>query len=190
MDLDANDEQLDSPFKSKGEGQFISVFKKVGEAEKSSLYSKKHGKCIVQIGQSENKLVLEFSNSALKSNFSWKDLYLVGDNVFLAPKAFDGDIRTALESLRFVLVGVKIGSIEKNRFEPNHNLFMAHQELFKLQIELNDNELKKYLHGEEIIKTDVKEKGYGVVTRNGYAIGGVKVSNGRLKNLYPRGLRV
>ncbi|MBR3885142.1 MAG: RsmF rRNA methyltransferase first C-terminal domain-containing protein [Clostridia bacterium] len=178
------------PFKSKGEGQFISVFKKVGEAEKSSLYSKKHGKCIVQIGQSENKLVLEFSNSALKSNFSWKDLYLVGDNVFLAPKAFDGDIRTALESLRFVLVGVKIGSIEKNRFEPNHNLFMAHQELFKLQIELNDDELKKYLHGEEIIKADVKEKGYGVVTRNGYAIGGVKVSNGRLKNLYPRGLRV
>lgn len=178
------------PFKSNGEGQFVSVFKKTGEAEKSSMYSKKHGKCIVQIGQSENKLVLEFSNSALKNNFSWKDLFLVGDNVFLAPKAFDGDIRTALESLRFVLVGVKIGSIEKNRFEPNHNLFMSLQELFKLQIELSDDELKKYLHGEEIVKAEVKEKGYGVVTRNGYAIGGVKVSNGRLKNLYPRGLRI
>ena len=40
------------------------------------------------------------------------------------------------------------------------------------------------------MKSEVKEKGYAVVTRNGYAIGGVKVSNGRLKNLYPRGLRV
>ena len=178
------------PFKSKGEGQFVAVLRKTAEAQKSSLYSKKHGKCIVQIGQSENKLVLEFSNAALNENFSWRNLFRVGDNIFLAPKAFDGDIRTALESLKFVLVGVKIGSIEKNRFEPNHNLFMACQDLFKVQIELDDDELKKYLHGEEIVKSDVKEKGYAVVTRNGFAIGGVKVSNGRLKNLYPRGLRV
>ena len=178
------------PFKSKGEGQFVAVLKNLGEGEKTSLYSKKHGKCIVQIGQSENKLVLEFSNSALKENFSWKDLFIVGDNIYLAPKSFDGDIRTALESLKFVLVGVKIGSIQKNRFEPNHNLFMSHQELFKVQIELDDEELKKYLHGEEIVKPEISAKGYAVVTRNGYSIGGVKVSNGRLKNLYPRGLRV
>ena len=178
------------PFKSKGEGQFVAVFKNLAEGEKNSLYSKKHGKCIVQIGQSENKLVLEFSSSALKENFSWKNLFVVGDNIFLAPTTFDGDIRTALESLKFVLVGVKIGSIQKNRFEPNHNLFMTHQELFKVQIELDDAELKKYLHGEEIVKPEIKEKGYAVVTRNGFAIGGVKISNGRLKNLYPRGLRI
>ena len=178
------------PYKSQGEGQFVAVLKKSSDFEKSSLYSKKHGKCIIQIGQSENKLVLEFSQSALKEDFSWRNLFRVGDNIFCAPKAFDGDIRTALESLKFVLVGVKIGSIQKNRFEPNHNLFMAYQERFKEQIELDDEELKKYLHGEEIVKSDVKAKGYAVVTRNGYAIGGVKVSNGRLKNLYPRGLRV
>ena len=178
------------PFKSKGEGQFVAVFKNLAEGEKNSLYSKKHGKCIVQIGQSENKLVLEFSSSALKENFSWKNLFVVGDNIFLVPTTFDGDIRTALESLKFVLVGVKIGSIQKNRFEPNHNLFMTHQELFKVQIELDDAELKKYLHGEEIVKPEIKEKGYAVVTRNGFAIGGVKISNGRLKNLYPRGLRI
>lgn len=177
------------PFCSDGEGQFVAVLKKNSLAEKNSLYSKKHGKCIVQIGQSENKLVLEFSNSALKDNFSWKDLFLVGNNVFFVPKAFDGEIRTALEGLKFLLVGVKIGSIEKNRFEPNHNLFMAMEDLFKVKIELNDEELKKYLHGEEIVKSEVKAKGYAVVTRNGYAVGGVKVSNGRLKNLYPRGLR-
>ena len=178
------------PFCSDGEGQFVAVLKKTSTAEKNSLYSKKHGKCIVQIGQSENKLVLEFSNSALKDNFSWKDLFLVGNNVFFVPQLFDGEIRTALESLKFLLVGVKIGSIEKNRFEPNHNLFMAMEGLFKIKIELNDEELKKYLHGEEIVKNEVKSKGYAVVTRNGYAVGGVKISNGRLKNLYPRGLRV
>ncbi len=178
------------PHHADGEGQFVAVFQNNGESQKSSLYSKKHGKCIVQIGQSENKLVQTFSNEALKENFSWRDLYIAGDNIYLTPKSFDGDIRTALESLRFLLVGVKIGSIEKNRFEPNHNLFMACQHYFNNQIELSDEELKKYLHGEELVRLDLKIKGYAVVTRNGFAIGGVKISNGRLKNLYPRGLRI
>ena len=178
------------PQHAAGEGQFVAVFKNGGYAPKTGLYSKKHGKCIVQIGQSENKLVLAFSNDNLLSDFSWRDLYRAGDNIYLAPQAFDGEIRTALESLRFLLVGVKIGSIEKNRFEPNHNLFMACQAQFKHEIELSEDELKKYLHGEEIVKSDINIKGYAVVTRKGFAVGGVKVSNGRLKNLYPRGLRV
>lgn len=178
------------PFKSEGEGQFVAVFKNNSTQQKSELYSKKHGKCLVQIGQSENKLVLEFTNANLTENFSWRDLYRVGDNIFLAPKAFDGDIRTALENLRFITIGVKIGSIEKNRFEPNHNLFMAYEELFKNKIELTEEELKKYLHGEEISKEEITNKGYGVVTRGGFAVGGVKIAGGRLKNLYPRGLRI
>ena len=177
------------PHYADGEGQFVAVLRNQGNAPKCGLYSKKHGRCIVQIGQSENKLVQAFSNDALKENFSWRNLYRAGDNIYLAPKAFDGEIRTALESLRFLLVGVKIGSIEKNRFEPNHNLFMACGNLFKNQIELTEDELKKYLHGEELVRSDSKVKGYAVVTRNGFAIGGVKVSNGRMKNLYPRGLR-
>lgn len=177
------------PYKSKGEGQFVAVFENTLEVSANGLYSKKHGKCLVSIGQSENKMVLEFSKNNLLKDFSWRELYRAGDNIYLAPKSFDGEMRTALESLKFNLVGVKIGSIEKNRFEPNHNIFMACGEFFKNKIELSDDELKKYLHGEEILKLDEKSKGYAVVTRNGYAIGGVKISNGRLKNLYPRGLR-
>lgn len=178
------------PYKSQGEGQFVAVFKNNGEAQKNDLYSKKHGKCLIQIGQSENKLVQEFSKQNLFEDFSWRDLFIAGDNIFYVPKAFDGNMRTALESLKFLTVGVKVGSIEKNRFEPNHNLFMAFEELFKTKIELDEAELKKYLHGEEILKSDIQAKGYGIVTRNGHAIGGVKISSGRLKNLYPRGLRI
>lgn len=178
------------PYKSEGEGQFVAVFKNNGETFDNSLYSKKHGKCLVQIGQSENKLVLEFSKQNLTQDFSWKDLYIAGNNIFYVPKAFDGEMRTALESLKFLTVGVKLGSIEKNRFEPSHNMFMAFENLFKTKIELDELELKKYLHGEEISRNDISAKGYGVVCRNGFAVGGVKVTGGKLKNLYPRGLRV
>ena len=67
--------------------------------------------------------------------------------------------------------------------------FMTIPELFKHKIELSDEELKKYMHGEELM-TDIKDKAYGVVTVNGFAVGGVKITQGKLKNLYPRGLRV
>ena len=67
---------------------------------------------------------------------------------------------------------------------------MAYADLFKNKIELSADELKKYLHGEEISKDLSGKKGYGVVTANGYAVGGVKIVNNRLKNLYPKGLRI
>ena len=98
-------------------------------------------------------------------------------------------VQTALDELKFVNLGVKMGTIEKERFEPNHNLFMAYPEIFNNKIELDDDGLKKYLHGEELF-VQTTTKGYGVVTKNGYPIGGVKIVGGRLKNLYPKGLRV
>ena len=177
------------PFFSKGEGQFVAVFECV-EDRQNKLYSKKHYRCIQQIGQSENKLVKEFSASSLIQDFSWKNLYRVGDNIFFAPPGFDGFMQTALESLKFVTLGVKIGNIERGRFEPNHNIFMAFQDKFKQRIELSDDEFEKYLHGEELARPDLSFKGFAVVTKNGFAVGGVKVAGGKLKNLYPRGLRI
>ena len=102
---------------------------------------------------------------------------------------FNTDLQTALEDLKFLAVGVKIGTIEKGRFEPSHNMFMALADKFKYKIELTEDELKKYMHGEEL-STNINAKGYGVVTVGGFAVGGVKIVQNRLKNLYPRGLRV
>ena len=86
-------------------------------------------------------------------------------------------------------LGVFIGNVEKGRFEPNHSLFMAYYKDFKCLVELSADEAKRYLHGEELSK-DVAYKGYAVVTRNCSPLGGVKISGGKLKNLYPKGLRI
>ena len=67
---------------------------------------------------------------------------------------------------------------------------MAMGRLFRRQIDLSPDseELKKYLHGEEI---DVDcENGWAVITVNGCTLGGVKVVSGRAKNHYPKGLRI
>ena len=177
------------PYSGAGEGQFVAVFENKDEMRKTALYSKKHYRSVSQIGQSENKLVKEFAASSLLEEFSWRDLYRVGGSIFFAPKGFNTELQTALEELKFLAVGVKIGTIEKGRFEPSHNIFMALADKFKHKIELTPEELKKYMHGEEL-STDISAKGYGVVTVGGYGVGGVKIVQNRLKNLYPRGLRI
>ena len=85
--------------------------------------------------------------------------------------------------------GVTIGEIRKNYIQPHHQFFMALGKLFKRKIELNPDseDLKKYLHGEEI-STDC-ENGWAVVMVAGCAVGGAKIVSGRAKNHYPKGLR-
>lgn len=52
---------------------------------------------------------------------------------------------------------------------------------------LNDDQLKKYIHGETITVND--NKNYSVVSYDGINVGAVNKTNNILKNLYPKGLR-
>ncbi len=176
------------PFSGNGEGQFVAVFKNLDDARATSMHTKKHFRAIEGVGRSRRSLYEEFMKSNLTEKIDgW--IYEAGETIYLVPKMFDGNLQTAIDTLKFNTVGVKVGSISKDRFEPNHSFFMAFSELFKEKIELSDEDVKKYLHGEEL-QSSSAFKGYAVVTKNGYALGGVKVVNGRLKNLYPKGLRI
>ena len=85
--------------------------------------------------------------------------------------------------------GVTIGEIRKSYIQPHHQFFMAMGKQFKRQIELapDSAELERYLRGEEIHVEC--ENGWAVITTMGCSVGGVKVSAGRAKNHYPKGLR-
>ena len=81
-------------------------------------------------------------------------------------------------------------SIEKNRLVPHHQLFKAYGRDFNniINLEKDDNRIGEYLSGNEI-EVDAKN-GYAVVLVAGIPLGGGKVVGGRLKNYYPKGLRV
>ena len=85
--------------------------------------------------------------------------------------------------------GITIGEVKKNYLQPHHQFFMAMGRKFKRKIELSleDKRLSQYLQGEEI-PTDC-ENGWAVITVVGCPLGGVKVSGGKAKNHYPKGLR-
>ena len=178
------------PFVSSGEGQFLCCFKNLDIERNVILHKKKHFRTLNLVGRSNFLLFDEFAKSSLKKDYTFREILELGNTLYLKPSELDEKVQTAIDDLKLISIGVKLGSIEKGRFEPNHNIFMALYDDFKEKIELSEDELKKYLHGEELNKNVEISKGFAVVTYNGYAIGGVKVVGNRLKNLYPRGLRI
>ena len=83
---------------------------------------------------------------------------------------------------------VLLGVIEKNdRFEPDHHLALSTASHFRHVVDLDDEMLKKYMHGEQLaLKTD---KGYCLITWHGFAMGLGKSDGQSIKNKLPKGLR-
>lgn len=81
-----------------------------------------------------------------------------------------------------LFLGTKIG----DKFIPSHHY--SHYEKADNSISLSKEEAIKYLKGESLTKNNL-ESGYRFVSYLGMNIGVSHVSNGTLKNLYPKGLR-
>ena len=163
------------PHKSKGEGQFMAV-----------LHDKRP--CVprwAELKKSTVKIdpaVISFLNETLV-DYDLEQVSMYNKNPVYASPTLALDKGVAFSC------GVTIGELRKNYIQPHHQFFMAMGRQFKRQIELapDSPELERYLHGEEI-PVDC-ENGWAVITTKGCSIGGVKVTAGRAKNHYPKGLR-
>ena len=103
----------------------------------------------------------------------------------LLPVAFP---QTGLHVLR---AGVFVGSVQKGRFVPEHHLFTAFGSLCTNceQLTLADCRCTEYLSGREV-EARTAADGWCCVTVDGWPLGGGKVSGGRVKNHYPKALRL
>lgn len=164
------------PHKNKGEGQFAAVLHNTNEP---SDYRNIPVKSNTKI----DKTVTDFLEDVLTEYKKENVLIYNGNPVYFTPD-FEVSKGTAFSC------GITIGEIRKNYIQPHHQFFMAMGKYFKRKIELSPDseEIKKYLHGEEI-SADCNN-GWAVVTVNGCSVGGAKIVNGRAKNHYPKGLRI
>ena len=96
--------------------------------------------------------------------------------------------QTGLHVLR---AGVFVGSVQKGRFVPEHHLFTAFgaQCTNREELTLSDPRTVEYLSGREIAAATAAD-GWCCVTVDGFPLGGGKVSAGRVKNHYPKALRL
>lgn len=123
-----------------------------------------------------------------KDPFSEAPLTLRGDRLCALPAALPDPV-----GIRTLRTGVWLGTLKKNRFEPAHSLALAltPEELAgarSLELAADSPELKRYLQGD--VLEGPGEDGWLVVTVSGFALGWGRRSQGLVKNLYPKGLRL
>ena len=160
------------PHKVRGEGQFVAVLKKL-EENNFSCYS---GQKLTN-SKITNDFIKQFTNLSMEC-YDYKNISYFVPNKDLVKK-----------HINYVSIGVRLGQVINNRFEPNHNLFTAFGNNFKLKMDFGfaDEKVKKYLRG-ETFETNLTD-GFGAFLIENCSVGGFKVSKGNMKNYYPKGLR-
>ncbi|MBO5303656.1 MAG: RsmB/NOP family class I SAM-dependent RNA methyltransferase [Lachnospiraceae bacterium] len=177
------------PHKLKGEGHYVAVLQK--KADGSGREYAKGGE-EKSVSKDAYKAYLAFAAENLKE--IPKGVYVTfGEQLYLAPEQ-----TPKLKGLKVLRPGLHLGTNKKNRFEPSHALALA---LSPQMVEHNlnlpvygcENEtdastaIRAYLNGQTIPAEG--EKGWYLITVDGYSIGWGKLVGGMMKNHYPKGLR-
>ena len=164
-----------------GEGHFMAKLQKAADAEVPSPPKVKPPKAVKPPAE-----WLEFAKAYFPALVS-RPLAGAGEWLLLPAPGSEG-LNTA--KLRIVRGGVLAGSVLKKRFQPAHALFMAYGAdcTNREELTLADPRTAAWLRGEEI-DAATAQNGWCAVLVDGFPLGGGKVSGGRIKNHYPKGLR-
>lgn len=163
-----------------GEGHFAAKLQKCGDRINSS-FTIKRGKAT-----DGEKSAAELFGQCFECE-PYGNIVQIGDNCYIMP-----DDMPDTAGLGVLRGGVMLGEIMRKRIEPAHALFMAAKsDECKRIVSLDPNsaELNAFLKGEEINISD-QFRGYTTVACENTVTGFGKCSGGRLKNKYPKGLRM
>lgn len=168
------------PHKAYGEGQYMCLLRSKDNAtlKSTACYKPAYQKA----GKNIIKIIKEAMNESIIDELP---IYMDKENLYIIP---DYPFHVPVKGV--TRLGIFMGQIVKNRFEPSHAFFKAYGHKLSNTIDLSDDteQALRYLRGEELI-SDKASKGYGVFTYYGGILGGFKSAGGRLKNHYPKGLR-
>ncbi len=164
-----------------GEGHFVALLRRKGETAPHPAYAPPKAKGDTALDEAR-ALYEECLNEPCRGT-----LTVVGDTVRLLPPAMP-----AANGLHLIAAGVAVAVRAHNRWEPAHGLFMTRRadECARcVTLSPSDPALVAFLRGEEITVADTL-RGYCAVAVGTAVCGFGKASNGRLKNRYPKGLRL
>ena len=188
------------PHTAKCEGHFaVSFTRKNMSPPSSSTISPTSDKSLHSrkkpvLSPAETSLIRSFLDECLKPESPHRSLIegnldriiRFGDSIYFAPE-FLPDI----SHLKVKRCGLKIGTFQKNRFEPDHALSHAlspEEAAHVIDLPQDSNEVRQYISG-MTINCDKEMKGWCLVCTEKFGLGWGKASGGTLKNHYPKGLR-
>ena len=169
------------PHITKGEGQFIALMKK--DENSGNMPTILYKESVKTPTKDEIAAVKKFISENISGEIEGR---IVKWGEFLALIPHD----LSIPPYSVFMPGVMLGEVKKGNFFPHHQFFSAYGNLFKRceMLSRDDARVEKYLRGEEI-DSKTNENGWCAVIYEGVALGGGKISNGRVKNHYPKGLR-
>ncbi|HHY22332.1 MAG TPA: NOL1/NOP2/sun family putative RNA methylase [Bacilli bacterium] len=167
------------PHKIQGEGHFIAVLRKLDGDEPIKRNVSEN-----TLSQKQLKDFHTFAKETLK-NIPDGQYLLFGEQLYIIPNEM-----LSFKNLKVLRPGWHLGTMKKNRFEPSHSLALslkADEVAHVCNFSSDSPELQAYLHGESLQVTG--EKGWHLVTVDGFSLGWGKLTDQTLKNHYPKGLR-
>ncbi len=187
------------PHKVEGEGHFLAVLERKGEAP---VYARagKNG-LEKSLAAKDYASYAEFAKESL-TGFDIDGIYLTfGEQLYIGPKDMP-----SLKGLKVLRPGLHLGTLKKNRFEPSHALALAlakEQAAQYVDLTAGSRQIQQYLSGQTLILGDEgltvrngkngeiieNAKGWCLICVDGYSLGWAKLAGSVLKNHYPKGLR-
>lgn len=171
------------PHKIQGEGHYAAVLVKTGErrvvARAESRFGEEKG-----IAEKECPQYLQFAEENLRTNLPGR-LLLFGEQLYLMPEG-----TPSLRGLKVLRPGLHLGTMRKKRFEPSHALALAlsaGEVCRSFDFSADGEGILAYLNGETFGADG--EKGWYLITVDGFSTGWGKLAGGIMKNHYPKGLR-
>ena len=173
------------PGSFKGEGQYAALLSKEGDSESALPF----GGFEMSSKVKDMKALEAFLKAVLKEDAARNILdakgrfRLFGDNLYIMPED-----TPSLSGLKVLRCGLCIGTFKKDRFEPGHAL--AHtlgKDDVNLFIDTDENTAESFVRG---MTLEGEGNGWCLVGACGYSLGWGKASGGKVKNHYPKGLRI
>jgi len=168
------------PDKIKGEGFFISCFRK---KDGIGAFKYRNGKKVLPVSNNEMKLVEGWVNtgeiSCIKNN----------NTIYALPRTVLPDLSVLLSSLKVIYSGTRIGEQVRDKIIPDHALALS--PLLSPQISrinLDREQAIRYLQKKDI--TLAGTKGWQVVAYDDCPLGWINALPNRINNYYPRELRI
>ena len=169
------------PNKVKGEGFFISAFRKKEPTDAARVHVKKEALA----SKSEIAIAEKWITSTDEFSF-----VLQGQNIAVVPARWKNEIQFFMQQLKVRYAGVELGTIAKNDLLPNHALAVSticNNQIFS--VELPKEQALTYLRKNEM-HIETAYKGWALATYNGFNLGWMKLLGNRMNNYYPKEWRI
>lgn len=171
------------PHKLDGEGHYIAVLQKQGILDLEHAPAAATG-MEKPVKEKDCQEFWEFQKGFLNLEIENR-LFLFGEQLYLMPEGMP-----SIKGLKVLRPGLHLGTLKKKRFEPSHALALSlkpEQVKKSLNLKSDSLEIRQFLSGQTLMAEG--EKGWYLITVDGYSIGWGKLSGSIMKNHYPKGLR-